>query len=118
MLLRIWHVKIDPARVDELENFAQTYSLPMFQQQAGCLGVLFTWQGNDCATISLWQTMDAIEKLKTSPTYAETVRQLEATGMLGGEQSVELFQCFGGFLNLDVLADEFRQNGNIIKVAQ
>ncbi len=55
MFVRIWRVKIHPERIHELENFAHTHSLPMFQKQVGCLGVLFTRNGSDCATISVWE---------------------------------------------------------------
>jgi hypothetical protein len=42
ILVRIWRVKVKQERIDWLEKFAHTVSLPMFKQQKGCLGVLFT----------------------------------------------------------------------------
>jgi len=114
MLVRIWRVKIHPERINELENFAHAYSLPMFKAQVGCLGVLFTRNGSDCVTISVWENAEAIERLKSSPTYNETVRQIEATGMLEGEQSVELFQAFGGFMNRDKISEALDASNDLI----
>ena len=104
ILVRIWRAKIHPERISALENFAHAYSLPMFQAQVGCLGVLFTRNGSRCVTISIWENAAAIERLQSSRTYQEIVRQLEATGILEGEQSVESFQAFGGFLNWDEIS--------------
>ena len=114
MLVRIWRVKVHPERLNDFEDFAHAYSLPMFQKQVGCLGVLFTRNGNDCATISVWENAPAIEKLKSSPTYSETVRQIEAAGMLEGEQSVELFQAFGGSLNRDEISEALDASNDLI----
>src|SRR5258705_13984673 len=99
MLIRIWTVNIRADRIADLEHFARTESLPMFQNQAGCLGVLFTRDANLCATISLWEDMKYIDMLKTSPSYNETVEKIVATGMFEGEQSIAIFNCFGGFLD-------------------
>ena len=104
MLIRIWRVNIVPERIGDLEDFANTYSLPMFRMQAGCLGVLFTRDGYNCAVISIWENMQAIEKLKASPSYNDTVEKIADTRMLEGEQSVEIFEAFGGFLGYDEIA--------------
>lgn len=114
MPVRTWRVKIHPERINELENFAHTYSLPMFQKQVGCLGVLFTRKGSDCATISVWENAEAIERLKSSSTYRETVRQIEATGMLEGEQSVEVLQSFGGFLNPNKILEALGASNHLV----
>ncbi len=105
MIVRIWRVGIRPERINELEHFAHTNSLSMFQEQEGCLGVLFTLNDRDCVTISLWENAESIERLKSSSTYIQTARLMEATGMLEGAQSVELFQSFGGFTSPDKLSE-------------
>lgn len=104
MLIRIWKVRILKDRTEDLRDFARTESLPMFKKQAGCLGVLFTLDGNLCATISVWKDRRSIESLKTSQSYKETVDKILATGMLEDEQSVEIFDCFGGYLDLAAIA--------------
>jgi quinol monooxygenase YgiN len=107
MLIRIWQVKVKPDRFYDLEDFARSHSLPMFKKQEGCLGVLFSRDENYCATISIWENMKAIEKLRDSSSYNETVEKIVATGMLEGEQSVEIFEMFGGFLSFDDVAKSF-----------
>jgi quinol monooxygenase YgiN len=103
MLVRIWRVKIKPERMEDLKNFARTFSLPMFTQQAGCLGVLFSLDGNNCATITFWDTIESIERLGNSRSYRETVDKIEASGMLEGEHKVEVFQIFDGYLNQSLM---------------
>lgn len=103
MIIRIWRTQVDPSRMAEYEHFEQTYSLPMFHQQNGCLGVLFLCTEKDCAALSLWENEQAIEQLATSPTYQATVRQLQSTGLLRGEQSVEVFEIQGGDLEMQAI---------------
>lgn len=105
MFIRIWKVIIEANRIDDLKYFAQTESLPMFKKQTGCLGVFFTLDGNQCATITLWKDMESIDYLKTSPSYNETVEKIEATGMLQGNSSVEIFDSFSGSLEFDKIAN-------------
>lgn len=104
MLIRTWKVHIHKDKIGELKHFAKTKSLPMFKEQTGCLGVLFTLDGNLCNTTTLWRDRESIEMLKTSITYNDTVEKIVATGMLEGESTVEIFDCFGGFLELDTIA--------------
>ena len=104
MIARTWQTKTDPARVDEFEKVARTRSLPMFQEQYGCLGVLFAREASDAVSITLWEDRQALERLATSPSYQTTVHQIEATGFLEGEQVVSSHTVFGGFLNLGEVA--------------
>ncbi len=101
MLLRIWRTGVDPARWPEYEHFEQEDSLPMFRQQPGCRGVLFVRAGDakGAAACSFWDDQQAIEQLRNSPTYQGTVARLLATGLLTGEQSVEVYQVAGGGLD-------------------
>jgi len=100
MLLRIWRTGVDPARWPEYEHFEQEYSLPMFRQQPGCLGVLFVraGDGKGAAACSFWDDQQ-IGRLRNSPTSQGTVARLVATGLLTGEQSVEVYQVAGGGLD-------------------
>ena len=104
MIIRIWRTQVNASRTTEYENFAQTYSLPMFRQQEGCLGVLFLRTEKDYAALSLWDSIQVVEKLAHSSIYQETVQQLQATGLLEGQQAVEVFEVRGGFLDLQALA--------------
>ena len=97
MIVRIWRTGIDPARAGEYERFAGERSLPMFRRQAGFRGVLFaSGDETERVVLSFWENADAVEELGRSPTYRETVDALLATGILTGEQTVELLDVDGG----------------------
>jgi heme-degrading monooxygenase HmoA len=98
MIARLWRTQVDLTRLAEYEQFAQEQSLPMFRQQQGFLGVFFSREHQHCLVLSLWKDRTAVEALATSATYQTTVRQLQATGLLLGHQSVELFEVSGGAL--------------------
>jgi len=103
MLIRSWKVHIHNDRIDDLKHFAKTESLPMFKKQNGCLGVLFTLDDKLCNTITIWKDKDSIELLKSSKSYNETVEKIVASDMLAGESTIEVFDCFGGFLEMDAI---------------
>lgn len=97
MLLRIWRTRINVDRRDEYQHFGRTRSLPMFRQQPGLMGVLFLREGADqAAALTLWDSMESIDALATSPTYRETAGALGRSSLLLGEQSVEVFDIRGG----------------------
>jgi heme-degrading monooxygenase HmoA len=105
MLFRIWRTGVKRERLKEYEEFERSYSLPMFERQEGCLGVFFLRGGEVCAALSLWRSETDIVALDSSPTYQQTVARLIASGLLQGEQSVEIFECpqgaiEGGLLDL------------------
>ena len=101
MLIRTWRTAIDYERVDEFESFARTYSLPMFLQQPGCLGVMFSRTGADTTTFSFWEDRASIDSLRSSSSYQETVQRIQETGFLRGEAEVRIHPIFGGKLDLD-----------------
>ena len=101
MIVRIWRTRVDPEREEEYERFTQEHSLPMFHQQRGLLGVLLLHGPEEWAALTMWESMAAVEALESSPTYAKTVHRLEGSGLLTGEQSVEVFEVHGGFLRGD-----------------
>lgn len=97
MIVRIWRTGIDPSRADEYERFADERSLPMFRAQQGFRGVLFTnAAAGGRAVISFWDDASAIDALDRSESYRKTATALGATGILSGEQSVELLEVHGG----------------------
>ncbi len=109
MILRIWRTEVDPARMEEYEEFEREISTPMFQQQPGVLGVLFLRSENDCVALSLWKDMDAVEALATSPTYLETVDRLLSTGLLRDKQTLEVLRVEGGLIDFENLPDHLSQ---------
>jgi heme-degrading monooxygenase HmoA len=96
VIVRIWRTGIDPARADEYERFADERSLPMFRSQTGFRGVLFTKADDgERAVVTFWDDAAALEELARSETYRVTVDALVATGLLRGEQFVEVLQVHG-----------------------
>ena len=104
MLIRIWQIKVKPDRFGDLEKFGEEYFQPMFERQEGCLGVLFTHDENYSAMISMWDDMRSIEKLRESSLYHEAVESILGSGLVDGEQSVEIFEASGGFLRFEEIA--------------
>jgi heme-degrading monooxygenase HmoA len=97
VLLRIWTTRYDPARRAELEAFAHTVSLPMFRRQQGLRGVLFAANSDHFATVTFWESQEAIRKLEQESTdYADAVGRITLTGFLVGEQRVEVLEVVGG----------------------
>jgi heme-degrading monooxygenase HmoA len=98
-VVRIWRTGVDPQQISSYKRFAQSKSLPMFRAHAGFLGVFFTHRDDGLhAVITLWQDRASVEALEESPIYLQTVRELESSGLLVGESSVEVFdvEAYGG----------------------
>ena len=99
MIVRIWRTGIDPARADEYERFAEERSLPMFRAQPGFRGVLFTSAADGGrAVISFWEDQGDVELLGRSESHRDTAAALGSTGILRGEQTVEVLEVHGGDL--------------------
>ncbi len=99
MLVRIWRTGVDASRLAEYGEFERERSLPMFREQRGLLGVLFLREADDrAAALTFWEDEEAIRALAASPSYKETVETLLATGLLRGEQTVEVFEVRDGEL--------------------
>jgi heme-degrading monooxygenase HmoA len=97
VIVRIWRTGIDPTRAGEYERFAEERSLPMFRAQPGFRGVLFTTAADGGrAVISFWETEHAVELLDRSESYRETASALGSSGILRGQQTVEVLIAHGG----------------------
>ena len=105
MILRVWRAKSVPERVEEYRRFNREQCLPMLRKQPGFLGVLFSWQAGDCATISItmWEDAGAVRALEISPSYRQVTRELAESGLLAVEESVELLEVEGGELRPEAL---------------
>jgi quinol monooxygenase YgiN len=102
MLVRVWTVDIKKDKVKELEVFANSISLPMFREQEGCLGVLFTKNSYEASTITFWDSQESIDKLATSVSYQDVVKQIEDSGILAGNHKSETYEEYGGFIGFQV----------------
>ena len=102
MVARIWRTHIDEKRAHEYRRFAHARSLPMFREQSGFVGVLFTANLSERAVITLWRDLASAQKLDQSDTYKSTVAEIEAAGFLRGESSVEVLELEGAFLECPI----------------
>ena len=98
MLVRVWTVDIKKDKIKELEVFANSISLPMFRKQEGCLGVLFTKNSHEASTITFWDSQESIDKLATSVSYQDVVKEIEDSGILAGNHRSETYKEYGGFM--------------------
>lgn len=64
----------------------------MFQQQEGCLGVSFLVSGDEHLVVTLWRSPEDVDRLARSSSYTTTAAALSATGVLRGDQLVEVFE--------------------------
>jgi heme-degrading monooxygenase HmoA len=90
-VVRTWRTEIDPSHADEYDDFARTKSLRMFRAQPGFRAVLFSSYGVVRLVVTFWQDRESVEALQSSPTYAATVNEIEGSGFLRGNQTVEAF---------------------------
>ena len=102
MIVRIWTTRVEPTRVDEYRSFAIERSLPMFREQDGFLGVMFTESELRFAVISLWTDRRAAEALESSASYRATVAAITRAGFLTGSQGVEILDVKGGHVDVAV----------------
>jgi heme-degrading monooxygenase HmoA len=99
VILHIWRARINPARLEAYRRFERERCLPMLHKQPDLLAVLFLRQSEDrAASLTLWEDTGAVEALTSSPSYQRTVRELEESGLLAGEQSEEALEVEGGNL--------------------
>jgi len=98
VLVRVWTVDIKKDKIKELELFANTISLPMFREQDACLGVLFSKNSHEALTITFWDSQESIDKLATSVSYQDVVKQIEDSGILAGNHRSETYEEYGGFM--------------------
>jgi heme-degrading monooxygenase HmoA len=90
-VVRVWRTEIDTDRAGEYDEFVRTKSMPMFQRQAGFVAALFCGQASSRVVITLWRGRAAVDALRTSETYRETVSEIEAAGFLQGSQTTDIF---------------------------
>jgi len=58
------------------------------------------------AVITLWRDLTAVDALDDSPTYKATTEEIEATGFLRGQSTVEVLELEGVVLDPKALSQE------------
>jgi heme-degrading monooxygenase HmoA len=99
VVVRIWRTAIDASRDDEYREFEERRSLPMFREQPGFLGVLFLRSNEGAAALTLWESKEDLGRLAHSRTYLATVERLERTGLMRGDQTVEVLEVAGAHVD-------------------
>ncbi len=104
MILRVWRAKIAAARMEEYRRFEWERYMPMLCKQPGLLGVLFLRQVQDHASsLTIWDDAGAVEALQSSPSYQMITLELAESGLLAGDQSVEVLEVEDGELRPEAL---------------
>ncbi|GAA2915259.1 hypothetical protein GCM10010517_81480 [Streptosporangium fragile] len=96
MIVRLWRATVLPGMETEYDVFARDVSRPMFEQQAGFQGVIFSRDGDRCLVITLWADHESAEALAASPVYGRTVERISA--LLRPETVTEVYEVRGGIL--------------------
>jgi heme-degrading monooxygenase HmoA len=99
VIVRVWRTAVRAERAGDYERFATTRSLPMFRRQDGCLGVLFAEDSGERIVITLWDRLETVAGLDQSSDYQLTTRALFDSGILDGEQTINVYTFAGGFLS-------------------
>jgi heme-degrading monooxygenase HmoA len=99
---RLWIAEVDRDRAPEYESFARDISIPMFRSQPGYCGALMMRDGERCLVLTLWESGEAADALRSSASYNATVDAIRSRGFLFGEQKLELFpvHLMDGFSDL------------------
>lgn len=88
MIIRIFDTAMDPNDIDKAKDLFRTQVSPAFARFAGCHGIEMSigieeHSGDlvDVASISRWDTMEAIEEATKSEEYEEALRDIRALFM-------------------------------------
>ena len=88
MIIRIFDTAMDPSDIDKAKDLFRTQVSPTFARFAGCHGIEMSigieeHSGDlvDVASISRWDSMDAIDEATKSEDYEEALREIRALFM-------------------------------------
>jgi len=104
MIARLWTTGVHPGMEPVYDDFARTFSRPMFESLPGCLGAFFLGTGPARSVLSLWADRASIDALDHSPLYTQTVERFLATGALRAPQTTAVWVVTGGTVNAAALA--------------
>jgi heme-degrading monooxygenase HmoA len=96
MIVRLWRATVRVGQELMYDAFARDVSQPMFEQQDGFRGVLFSRSSERCLVITLWADQASVERLAASPRYQETVKRISA--LIQPETTTEVYEALGGSL--------------------
>lgn len=102
MIARIWQTSFDRSQKQRLMDYSNRASLPILSSRPGNRGVFFYSRGDQFSVLTLWDDEHSIEQLKYDPAYERIVSGILALGVLGEEQTVELYEYEGGTVPLQL----------------
>jgi heme-degrading monooxygenase HmoA len=90
-IIRLIHIRIDPAARQEAERVWKTECAPLMIQQAGCVAekLLRGRDGSEFISYSEWESEADIERYRQSDAHKEIVRHTR--GLKGAEAVVKLY---------------------------
>jgi heme-degrading monooxygenase HmoA len=90
-IIRLIHIKIDPAENDKAERVWKTECAPLMIQQQGCVSekLLRGRQGGEFISYSEWESEADIDRYRESAAHKEIVRHARA--LKGAEAVVKLY---------------------------
>jgi heme-degrading monooxygenase HmoA len=95
VIYRLWTTGVDPSQVGRYRDYAQSRSLPMFREQSGFREAFFLQDGDEHWVLTVWDSIEDIERLSRSETYLMTARALGESGILTGQQTVRILHPEG-----------------------
>lgn len=93
MIIRIWTTGLIPGRMHEYLEFADKYSIPMFKQQKGILGVNVLVKEDKSLVLTYWKDIKDINAMENDLLYNQTVDKIRNAGFLKDPQQVEIYDA-------------------------
>jgi heme-degrading monooxygenase HmoA len=90
-IIRLIHIRIDPAENDKAERVWKTECAPLMIQQQGCVSekLLRGREGGEFISYSEWESEADIDRYRASDAHKEIVRHARA--LKGAEAVVKLY---------------------------
>ncbi|NIP22376.1 MAG: hypothetical protein GWO38_00825 [Phycisphaerae bacterium] len=66
---------------------------------------MFSQSGNECKTITIWDSVESVSALNDSFEYKKIVDEIEKSGILYGEHHTEVLDLYGGFVTQQLYVD-------------
>ena len=91
-IIRLIHIRIEPAEVDKALNVWKTDCAPLMIQQKGCISekLLRCREAHELISYSEWDSQANIDKYRESQAHAEI--QKHSRALQGGKASVKRYE--------------------------
>jgi len=92
MILRVYRIPVEPAKVAEYEEFERGEGLRMVRSMDGCLGCGFGPVKEEKGTyvfFSLWRDQDSLEAARATPTWKRVTGKVDQQGLSRGGDAAQ-----------------------------